>query len=226
MRWLMGALLIVAPLAGCLGAMAGTDGIPTKARTVQPSCRPATGCPSQTTQDQGPPPEHPAPRPQVDRAAVGAKGTWEVTRSPGEVEILWEVPTALAADPVDGQVGRVERSAALHVPPGLPLRWTLDLEVREDHDVGARAHELRLVDQDGRTVCAVREDLAPGTPAGRWDHDPTCSTPVVPPLQTWGTWHLVLEHRWDRPDDATVRAIVTAELPGADQMVHREGGYA
>ncbi len=215
MRWILGALLVTAPLAGVLVVSNGHDAVPGIGASKARPCYRSTPCEAAT---HGPADRSPDPLAPHDRLLeVQADGDWvqAVDRSGHKATFVWHVPTTLAADPADGRAGTVERSVGLEIPPGLPLRWHLGLSVEAATGEAGRAYQLRLVDPDGRTLCTVDDGLAVDPTAHAPAQDQaTCSSGWMPPTGTWETWDLVLEHRWDRPDDATVQVEVTLEVPG------------
>lgn len=216
MRWLLGALLIAAPLAGVLVVGNGHDAAPGIGSSKTSPCHRTSACDAPT---DGPADRSPGTSVPGDRLLeVQADGdrVQAGDRSGQRATFVWEVPTALAADPAEGQAGTVERSVGLEIPPGLPLRWHLELSVEAATGQEGRGYELRLVDPDGRTVCAVHDSLGVDPAAHQPARDQaTCASGWMPPSATWETWDLVLEHRWDRPADGRVQVGVTLEVPGS-----------
>lgn len=215
MRWLLGALLIVAPLAGVLAVGHGNDAVPGVGSSKTRPCHRPTACDGPTEDPADRSPDTGVPDDRLLEIQASGDQVQTADRSSHQATFVWEVPTALAADPAEGQAGTVERSVGLEIPPGLWLRWHLDLSVEAATGDQGRAYQLRLVGPDGRTVCAVHDSLGVDPAAHQPARDgATCASGWMPPSATWETWDLVLEHRWDRPGDGTVQVEVTLEVPG------------
>lgn len=206
--WELALLLVVAApaLAGCLVSDGGGE-----TRSPYPDARPC---------------EHPWPcgdgsewpldlvEPEVAPPALpdgfAIEGADLVSRAPTNATFAWRVPTTTATDVPGVSVGLSEfRELEVAVPAGIPLRWSLDLELPADVD--GRSYDLTLFDDAGATLCFTDHDLeVQGVREPGGDANVGCVSEVVDALDAPARYVVELEHEQDRAGDELV-VLVTVE---------------
>lgn len=194
---LVGALVVVAALAGCVSQDApGGEARP--GPTPRPCEHPwPCGDGSEWPADLVAPAH---PRQPATLAGVAPPPDAEVVaRAAERAAFRWTLPTVDAYDPLSALAPLVTvDKLALPVPEGLFLAWTFEVGLPSDLD--GRSYDLRVYDEKGDLLCSTDHDarVAGRTIPAVGDDNFGCAFGPLPPLDAPADYAIELEHESDR----------------------------